>query len=110
MHCKDMADPFHESYLYKLGFYVFVLALPLVLMAGVETFAADSSISVSSGDPTRFLAFLVYFLPGLIMTKNVTDSWWRTIGVGVAYALISTAYYVGALQFACKFGGHCLSV
>lgn len=105
-----MTSELDRSYPFKLGFYIFVLALPLLLMGIIETIAADSSISVSSGDPTRFLAFLVYFLPGLVMTRNVSDSWWRTMGVGIAYAMISPAYYVGALQIACDLGSHCVSV
>jgi hypothetical protein len=108
--CPYMSNPFRDSYIYKLGFYIFVLALPLIIMALVEAVAAGSAISVSSGDPTRFLAFLIYFLPGLVIAKNTTDSWWRTMGVGIAYVLISPAYYLGALQFACNFGGHCTAV
>jgi hypothetical protein len=103
-------NDFDRSYLFKLVFYVFVLALPAIIMGIIETMAADSSISVSSGDPTRFFAFLVYFLPGLIWTKKVTDSWWRTLGIGIAYALISPAYYLAALQISCNLGGHCVSV
>lgn len=99
-----------KSYFGKLAFYAVVLILPAILMALVEMLAADSGISVSSGDPTRFLAFVVYFLPGLVFTKKTTDSWWRTLGVGIAYALISPAYYLWALQMACEIGGHCLSV
>lgn len=105
-----MGNAFQDSYLYKLGFYIFVLALPLLIMTLVETLAADSAISVSSGDPTRFLAFVVYFLPGLIIAKKTTDNWRRTIGVGIAYILISPAYYIGALQLACELGGNCVSV
>ena len=104
------AYSFRHSYSYKLGFYLVVLALPMLIMAAVETFAADSPISVSSGDPTRFLAFLVYFVPGLVMVKPTTDSWWRMVGVLVAYTLISPAYYIGALELACQVGKHCVSV
>lgn len=99
-----------KSYLGKIMFYGLVLFLPAVLMAVVEMIAADSAISVSSGDPTRFLAFIVYFLPGLVITKKVTDSWWRTLGIGIAYAVISPGYYIWALQMACDIGGHCVSV
>lgn len=105
-----MSDAFKDSYVHKLGFYIFVLALPLAIMAVVETFAASSAVSVSSADhPAHIITFIVYFLPGLIMTKKHTDSWWRTMGVGIAYAMISPAYYLGALQFACNFGGHCIA-
>lgn len=99
-----------KSYIGKLAFYAIVLFLPAILMAVVEMVAADSAISVSSGDPTRFLAFIVYFLPGLVFTKKSTDSWIRTLGVGIAYALISPAYYLWAMQMACNIGGHCVSV
>jgi len=99
-----------KSYLGKLAFYATVLFLPAILMALVEMVAADSAISVSSGDPTRFLAFIVYFLPGLIIAKKVTDSWLRTAGIGIAYALISPGYYLWAMQMACNIGGHCVSV
>ncbi len=110
MRCLYMSTPFKHSYSYKLGFYILVLALPMLIMAAVETLAAGSAISVSNGDPTRFVAFLIYFLPGLVVTRNVTDSWWRTLGVGIAYALISPAYYIGALQLSCNIGGSCVSV
>jgi hypothetical protein len=101
---------FKHSYTFKLGFYIFVLALPLLIMAVVETFAAGAAISVSSADhPAHIVTFIVYFLPGLVMTRKTTDSWWRTLGVGIAYALIAPAYYLGALQFACSFGGHCIA-
>lgn len=105
-----MSGGFQKSYLFKLGFYILVLALPLVMMALVETIAPDSAISVSSGDPTRFLAFIVYFLPGLILAKKTTDNWRRTLGVGVAYILISPAYYLGALRFACEYVGNCVTI
>lgn len=100
----------NKSYLGKLFFYAFILFLPAILMALVEMVASDSAISVSSGDPTRFVAFIVYFLPGLVIAKKTTDRWIRTLGVGVAYALISPAYYIWALQIACNVGGHCTSV
>jgi hypothetical protein len=101
---------FERSYTYKLGFYIMVLALPMLIMAVVETLAAGSAISVSGGNPSRFLAFLIYFLPGLIITKNTTDSWRRTLGIGIAYALISPAYYIGAVELSCKLGANCVSV
>lgn len=103
-------DPFKHSYLNKLGFYALILLLPAIIMTVVELVAADSAISVSSGDPTRFLAFAVYFLPGIYITKRVYDSWWKAVTIIIAYAVISPAYYVLALQMACRIGNHCVAV
>ena len=101
---------FRHSYTYKLAFYLGVLVLPLIIMALVETIAAGSAISATSMDRSRFIAFVIYFLPGLVITRNVTDSWRRTLGVGIAYAMISPAYYIGAVQLSCSLGGHCIAV
>jgi hypothetical protein len=93
-----------------LGFYIFALALPLILMTIVEMAAADSAISVSSPNhPAHILTFIVYFLPGLIIARKTTDSWRRTIGVGIAYVFCSPFYYLTALRLACTLGGHCVS-
>lgn len=105
-----MSSVIEKSYTAKLGFYIGVLALPTLLMMAVESLAGGSSISVSGGDPTRFLAFVVYFLPGLIWARKATESWWRTMGVGIAYIIISPAYYFAALRFACEVGARCVSV
>lgn len=107
----DMAsNAFEKSYLYKLGFYLLVLALPLVLMTLVEMVAAGSAISATSQSPSKFLMFLVYFLPGIIMAKRTTDSLRRTIGVTVAYILVTPAYYLYAVQMACTLGNSCVAV
>ncbi len=101
---------FEHSYLYKLGFYVFVLVLPLVLMTLVELVAAGSAISASSQSPSKFLMFLVYFLPGIWIAKRTTDSLRRVVGVAVAYIFITPAYYIYALQMACTLGHSCVAV
>ena len=104
-------DNFKDSYFSRLGFYAFVLILPALLMTVVEVAAPGSILSVSSTNPSKFLFFILYFLPGLILARSTTDNWRRTIGVGIAYALISPAYYLYAGQWACNLvGNNCVAV
>jgi len=101
---------FKTSYFSKLAFYAAVLFLPVILMTLVEAVIPGSAISVTNANPSKFLFFIVYFLPGLIMARSTTDSWRRTIGVGIAYAILSPGYYLYAAQWACSLGDHCISV
>jgi hypothetical protein len=104
-------DNFKTSYFSKIAFYVTVLFLPAILMTAVEIIALGSVLSVTSSSPSKFLFFIVYFLPGLIMAKGTTDSWRRMIGVGIAYIFLSPAYYLYAAQWACNFGSNgCMNV
>ncbi len=99
-----------KSYPYKLAFYLMVLAIPVVLMTMIVVMAPNSALSPLSADPSRFLFFVFYFLPGLIMAKAVTKSWRKTLGIGVAYILLSPAYYSYAIDYACQIAGTCSQV
>lgn len=104
-------ENFKRSYTSKLGFYAFVFLLPPALMTLVEIVMPGSFLSVTSDDPSKFLFFLVYFLPGIIMARSTTDSWRRTIGVGIGYMLLAAPYYLFAAKLACDLGSRgCLNV
>jgi len=104
------SDAFGHSYSYKLVFYALVLLLPLVLMTGVESIAAGSAISITGDNPSKFLMFLAYFLPGLLITRQKTHSTRRILGMAVAYIMLTPAYYLYAIQFACRMAESCVSV
>lgn len=101
---------FEKSYSYKIFFYILVLALPVVLMTLVVISAPVSAVSPLSPDPSRFLFFVLYFLPGLILARNVTQSWRKTLGIGIAYAFLSPAYYTYAVDYACKIMDSCVQI
>lgn len=99
-----------KSYTAKLGFYLLALALPLILMTLVVMTAPGSALSPMSPEPSKFLFFVLYFLPGLIVAKSMTQSWRRTLGIGIAYAFLSPAYYYYAVDYACRIADNCVSV
>ncbi len=99
-----------KSYPYKLAFYLMVLAIPVVLMTMIVIMAPNSALSPLSADPSKFLFFVIYFLPGLVMARVVTQNWRKTLGIGVAYILLSPAYYRYAIDYACQIAGTCSQV
>ena len=96
-----------KSYPYKLAFYLMVLAIPVALMTMIVVMAPNSPLSPLSADPSKFLFFVFYFLPGLIMARIVTQNWRKTLGIGIAYILLSPAYYKYAIVYACQIAGTC---
>lgn len=99
-----------KSYLSKILFYLGVLMLPGLLMTLVIVAMPDSALSPLSDSPSRFLFFLAYFLPGLLITRTLTDSWRKTIGIGFAYIIISPAYYFYAMDYACRLADACVEI
>lgn len=99
-----------ESYMAKLLFYAGVLMLPAILMTLIIVTAPDSALSPLSDNPSKFLFFIAYFLPGLALARTITDSWRKTIGIGIAYAIISPAYYMYAIEYACRITETCIAV
>ncbi|MFA5592013.1 MAG: hypothetical protein WC989_01705 [Micavibrio sp.] len=98
-----------KSYMHKLAFYAFILALPLLLMTAASLVAAQD-IAAPPLTGSGLMVFLVYFLPGIMLTRRLTESWRKTIGVGIAYAMISPAYYLYATDYACRIKDSCITV